>query len=245
MLLKSRIKYIQSLAQKKFRDNENAFVAEGPKLIDELLASSNTRVLLLLGTAAWCRSHESKLTTDVRLLLQEISDKELNRISLLQTPNQVFGVFNKPVFPLESRHPVRLALDQIQDPGNLGTIIRVADWFALEEIYCTDDCADAFNPKVVQASMGSLCRVQVRSLDQTAMHEALEGGPVYGAVLDGPDYHKAGQVSRGIILVGNESRGIRPELLQLVNHPLSIPRRGGAESINAAVATGIVLAQLL
>ncbi|HLK31432.1 MAG TPA: TrmH family RNA methyltransferase, partial [Puia sp.] len=154
MLTKSQAKYIQSLSQKKFRDEEHAFVAEGPKIINELLDAGNVELIQLFALKDWESRKE--------IAMNIISEKELERISFLQTPNEVLGIFKKPVF---GKHDfsgkISLMLDGIQDPGNLGTIIRTSDWFGIDNIICSKDSADVFNPKVVQSTMGSIARVQV------------------------------------------------------------------------------------
>jgi RNA methyltransferase, TrmH family len=240
MLIKSQVKYIQSLSHKKLRDSEEVFVAEGPKLINELL-SANIPVQQLFAVKEWIQEHRP-----MAVPVNEVSDSELERISLLQTPNQVLGIFKKPVFPAHRplRNTISLMLDTIQDPGNLGTIIRCADWFGIPHIFCSPDCADAFNPKVVQSSMGSIARVQVT---YTPLHELLSGEPdlpTYAAVLGGTDLRQLPPVKEGIIIIGNESKGISDQVLALSRHRITIPRKGQAESLNAAVATGIILSHL-
>jgi RNA methyltransferase, TrmH family len=246
MLLKSRIKYIQSLGQKKFREEEGVFVAEGPKLINELLQAKNTPLLGLYALKDWFDSnppHAGHLNPSE---MTEISDRDLERISFLSTPNQVLGLFKKPVFPaLGPEGGVGLLLDGIRDPGNLGTIIRIADWFAVQRIFCSRDSADAFNPKTIQSTMGSICRVQIDYGDLLEMLSAHPQIPVYGSLMKGVNVLEMDRIREGLILVGNESSGIRGELLERVRYPITIPGRGGAESLNAAVATGIILSRLV
>ena len=242
MLIKSQVKYIQSLSHKKLRDSEDVFVAEGPKLINELL-SANIPVQQLFAVKEWIQEQDQWVSVPVN----EVSDSELERISLLQTPNQILGIFKKPVFPAHRplRNTISLMLDTIQDPGNLGTIIRCADWFGISHIFCSPDCVDAFNPKVVQSSMGSIARVQVT---YTPLHELLAGEPdlpTYAAVLHGTDVRQLPPVKEGIIIIGNESKGISAQVLALSRHRITIPRSGQAESLNAAVATGIILSHLV
>jgi TrmH family RNA methyltransferase len=167
-------------------------------------------------------------------------------VSSLSTPNQVLAVFRKPVFP-EPRwgEGVILVLDGIQDPGNLGTIVRIADWFGIQKLVCTRDSADVFNLKATQSTMGSISRVQVLYEDPMALMDRCPGLPVYAAVLEGKSIYGQAAVPKGWIVIGNESKGIRGELLQRATHPITIPRIGQAESLNAAVATGIILSHLL
>ncbi|MBO9201825.1 MULTISPECIES: TrmH family RNA methyltransferase [Niastella] len=241
MLIKSQVKYIQSLSHKKLRDSEGVFVAEGPKLINELL-SARLPLLQLYAVKEWIDVQDKQLAGPVT----EITASELERISLLQTPNQVLGIFKKPVFTASrpARNTLSLMLDTIQDPGNLGTIIRCADWFGISQIFCSADCADAYNPKVVQATMGSIARVQVVYGELAAMLKEEPELPTYAAVLNGTDLRQLQPVKEGVIIIGNESKGISPEILALCRNRITIPRHGQAESLNAAVATGIILSHI-
>jgi TrmH family RNA methyltransferase len=242
MLIKSQVKYIQSLSHKKLRDSEGVFVAEGPKLINELL-SAQLPLLQLYAVKEWIEAQHQQTPVPVT----EIPAADLERISLLQTPNQVLGIFKKPAFTANrpERNKVSLMLDTIQDPGNLGTIIRCADWFGISHIFCSTDCADAYNPKVVQATMGSIARVQVGygSLPEWLAQEP--GLPTYAAVLEGTDLRQLPSIKEGIIIIGNESKGISPAVLALCKNRITIPRYGQAESLNAAVATGIILSHIV
>jgi TrmH family RNA methyltransferase len=242
MLIKSQVKYIQSLSHKKLRDSEGVFVAEGPKLINELL-SARMPLQELFAVKEWIEAQKGPLPVAVT----EISQGELERISQLQTPNQVLGVFKKPDFSANKplRNTFSIMLDTIQDPGNLGTIIRCADWFGISQVFCSTDCADAWNIKVVQATMGSIARVQVAygSLEQWLEQEP--GLPTYAAVLEGTDLRKLPPVKEGIIIIGNESKGISDAILARCSNRITIPRHGQAESLNAAVATGIILSHII
>ena len=161
MLVKSQVKYIQSLGHKKFRDADGVFVAEGPKIVEEFLQSENLSMVKCFATVNWLLNHEG-IQKGREDSFVRVDEKELDRISFHSTPNQVVAIFKKPVFPID-RHVkgLTLLLDTIQDPGNLGTIIRTADWFGIKHIVCSADTVDAYNPKVVQSAMGSLGRVQV------------------------------------------------------------------------------------
>ena len=242
MLIKSQVKYIQSLSHKKLRDSEGVFVAEGPKLINELL-SAGMPVQQLFAVKEWIDAQDRAVAG----MVTEIAPSELERISLLQTPNQVLGIFKKSVLTTRrpERNTVSLMLDTIQDPGNLGTIIRCADWFGISRIFCSPECADAFNPKVVQATMGSIARVQVIYGSLTGWLEQEPELPTYAAVLHGADLRKVPPIKEGIIIIGNESKGISEELLALCRNRITIPRQGKAESLNAAVATGIILSHII
>jgi len=257
MLVKSQVKYIQSLGQKKFRDQEGVFIAEGPKMVRELLKASNVQLLHLFALVSFREEGEEKkrisparegipLERREDIPFTEVTEGELERLSYLSTPNQVLAVFKKPVFP----HPdadqgVSLVLDGIQDPGNLGTIVRIADWFGIRQVVCTRDSADVFSPKAAQSTMGSISRVQVSYEDPEAIMDRHPALPVYAAVLDGKSIYEAQPITRGWVIIGNESKGIREELLKRSTHPITIPRLGQAESLNAAVATGIILSHLV
>jgi TrmH family RNA methyltransferase len=242
MLIKSQVKYIQSLSHKKLRDSEEVFVAEGPKLINELLIAG-LPLQQLFAVKEWIAEQGQQLAGPVT----EITPSELERISLLQTPNQVLGIFKKPVFTSNrpARNTLSLMLDTIQDPGNLGTIIRCADWFGISQVFCSVDCADAYNPKVVQSTMGSIARVQVVYGELTALLKAEPELPTYAAVLNGTDLRQLPPIKEGVLIVGNESKGISAEMLALCRNRITIPRYGQAESLNAAVATGIILSHIL
>jgi TrmH family RNA methyltransferase len=236
MLIKSQVKYIQSLGQKKFRDQEGVFVVEGPKMVKELLAASNLELLYLVGVAAF---------REAGIPFIEVKESELERLSSLSTPNQVLAVFRKPVFPVsDPGGSVSLVLDGIQDPGNLGTIVRIADWFGIRQVVCSRDSADVFSPKATQSTMGSISRVEVVYEDPVLLMDRHSDLPVYAAVLDGKSIYQQPRISSGWVVIGNESKGVRAELLQRATHPITIPRIGQAESLNAAVATGIILSHL-
>ena len=243
MLSKSKIKYIQTLGQKKFRQQEGSFIAEGPKIVAELLQTQSRQVTEVFAVKEWIESHASLLGT---IPCQLVTEAELEKISQLNTPNQVLVLLKQfdTELPVSPRGRIVLALDNIQDPGNLGTIIRIADWFGVEQLVCSPDSADCYNPKVVQATMGSIARVQVHYTDLKAWLTAQPDVRIYAAVLEGKDITTMDRLKEGILLIGNESRGISPELLQLANVRITIPRFGKAESLNAAVATGIVLSHL-
>jgi TrmH family RNA methyltransferase len=188
MITKNQVKYIQSLGQKKSRDEENCFVAEGPKLVNELLTASNCSVIQLYALKEWIDEHAN--AKDPAEII-EVSVGELEKISQLITPNQVLAVIEKiqweddPVI----KGVISVALDAIQDPGNMGTIIRLADWFGVKTIFCSTDCADVYNPKVVQASMGSISRVRVEYTNILSLLESNKEVRIYAAVLNGQRYH--------------------------------------------------------
>jgi len=243
MITKNQVKYIQSLGQKKSRDEENCFIAEGPKLVNELLTASNCRVIQLYGLKEWIDEHAN---AKEHAEIIEVSDGELEKISQLITPNRVLAVVEKIQWKNDPvvKGVLSLALDAIQDPGNMGTIVRLADWFAVKTIFCSTDCADVYNPKVVQASMGSISRVRVEYTDIFSLLESSKEVQIYAAVLNGRDITKMEKINEGIIVIGNESKGISEEILKLANVQVTIPGKGKAESLNAAVAAGIILSHL-
>jgi TrmH family RNA methyltransferase len=242
MISKSRLKYIQSLGQKKHRDDEGVFMAEGPKLVQELLQNTKVELLELYALNEWKQSNQNILTG---ITINEINETELSRISQLKTPNQVVGVFKqfKKASP-EITGRISLVLDTVQDPGNLGTIIRTADWFGISQVICSPECADIYNPKVVQATMGSISRVKVfyTELEEWLKQQTIK---IYGALLDGTDIREMRRLKEGLIIIGNESKGIDKNLLPHINERITIPKTGQAESLNAAVATGIILSHLV
>ena len=242
MLSKSQIKYIQSLHQKKFRTQAGVFIAEGPKIAAEVCAKVPHLVQYIAASPAWITAHADLLAGFPAEKIGEAGPAELERISALVTPNEVVLVVKE-----EDVHDASLpkdtwclALDGIQDPGNLGTIIRIADWFGVNYVLCSEACAEWYNPKVVQATMGSFLRVHAVYTDLASWLEKA-GRPVYAATLEGDPVTGLTDQPPGVILVGNESRGISPELKALATRKVTIPRIGAAESLNAAVATGILL----
>ena len=244
MLVKSQVKYIQSLGHKKFRDADGVFVAEGPKIVNELLESNILQLVQCFATKSWLISQERVVKGRERLFFK-IDEKELERISFHGTPNQVLAIFTKPVFDQNTKTTgLTVLLDAIQDPGNLGTIIRTADWFGIKRVICSPETADVFNQKVVQSAMGSLIRVEVIYTDLAEYIRLNSGTPLFASSLDGEDLHEKIPVTDALLLMGNESKGISPALQSLAAKRIRIPRKGGAESLNVAVAAGILLSYL-
>ncbi|MBO9571500.1 MAG: RNA methyltransferase [Chitinophagaceae bacterium] len=238
-MVKMKVKYIQSLSHKKLRDEDGVFVAEGPKIINELLSAGNIEPVEIFAVKEWMNGRQDSL-------FEEIEQSELERISFLSTPNQVLGIFKKAVHPpMHLAGTVTLMADNIQDPGNLGTIIRCADWFGIKQVICSKDCADVYNPKTVQSTMGSISRVAVHYEDLAEVIRSHPSTHVYAATLSGKNIHEMKPLHHGIILMGNESKGISADLLKLAQEEITIPRIGAAESLNAAVATGIILSHLV
>lgn len=248
-LSKNNIKYIQSLKNKKDREEYGVFVAEGDKMVSELLLTMRCR--MLVATSDFVKSAKESLPNSRVDEWIEVSKKELQRVSFLKNPQQVLAVFYQPEYNYELsslKDQLCLALDGIQDPGNMGTIIRLADWYGIEHIFCSVDTVDVFNPKVVQATMGALARVKVHYLDLPAFLESISDYlPVYGTYLDGEDMYKADIRENGIIVMGNEGNGIRPDTGEFVSDKLFIPnypaQRHTSESLNVSVATAIICSE--
>jgi len=241
MISKNQIKTIHQLEQKKYRQREGLFVAEGPKVVGDLLRQG-FKPRQLFATTDW--NDASLVMPSQDDVVQLVTEEELRKVSFLQHPQQVLATFPIPTAQAPSvPTSLSLALDGIQDPGNLGTIIRIADWFGIDTIYCSPDTADAWNPKVVQATMGSIARVHLYYIDlqQLLSKTTL---PVYGTLLDGQDIYQQELSSEGIIVMGNEGNGISAPIRQLVTHRLLIPPfRPGAESLNVAIATAITCSE--
>lgn len=231
-LSKNKIKWIKSLQQKKHRDLEGLFIVEGDKMVHELIHYWSDQIICV------CTTEESfQFDGDVYLT----DDKTIKSIGSLSTPNRYLAVVKKPIYS-PSNAGLILALDSIQDPGNLGTIIRTADWFNVDLIVCSKGTVDVFNSKVVQSSMGSIFRVPIvyddllQFLNETNL-------PVYGALLEGEAVYDKKLESPAILIMGNEGSGISDEIKAQVEHKIHIPRFGGAESLNVSIATGILLSE--
>lgn len=244
MLSKNKIKFIKSLDLKKNRDKENLFIAEGHKVVEELAGHFHCR--LMAGLPVFFDNHPEAEADEVYIASKE----ELRRASLLKNPQDVVAVFEKPNFTAslsDVKNTLSLALDDVQDPGNLGTIIRLADWFGIETVFCSHESADIFNPKTVQATMGALSRVKIVYTDIAELLSSAEGLPVYGTFLDGDDMYDCDLSENGIIVMGNEGRGISSEAGRYVDHRLLIPNypagRETSESLNVGVATAVICAE--
>ena len=247
MITRARIKWIKSLEMRKYRLLHHAFVAEGPKLVGELLPYSTP--LYVAATKEWLTQNRHLLGAIKEV--DEVSQEELERASLLRTPQSVLAVmpipqstFNSQLSTLNSQ--LVLALDGIQDPGNLGTILRIADWFGIHLILCSEGTADVYNPKCVQSCMGALARVEIHYCNLPEVLNEVQM-PVYGTFLDGTDIYQEELSPNGIIVMGNEGNGISTEVAKHVSRRLYVPNypKGSltTESLNVAVATGIVCAE--
>ncbi len=238
MINNNELKYIQSFGHKKHWAQESVFIIEGPKMLEEALKAACS-IEKIYATPEWVASNP-----DLGLEVELVDEIMLSRMSQLQTANKVIALVKKPndTTTLEFEQKLTLILDGIQDPGNLGTIIRTADWFGIQQIIVTEDTAQWYNPKVIQSTMGSCFRVLVSTMDVEALLRS-QTIPVIGAVLEGENMYQSQLPSAGFLVIGNESKGIRSHLKAFITHPVSIPNFGHAESLNAAVATGILLAQ--
>jgi len=246
MLSKNQIKYLHSLRLGKFRELNRVFIAEGAKLVDDLV-NSHFNIRIIYGTPTWIESHQRMIASQ-EFVIQEVEEEELKKISNLVTPNEVLALVGYPdpdIPSPETYGNIILLLDRIQDPGNLGTIIRTADWFGIRHIFCSMDTVDVFNPKVVQATMGSICRVSIHYVDLKTTLANLPGTwRKYGTVPDGENIYKAEPEFPAAIVIGNESKGISEELFPLLTHRVGIPSRSkSAESLNASVAAGIICSE--
>jgi len=238
MLSKNEVKYIQSLFQKKTREAEAVFVVEGPKIVEELLLS-DYKVRKIYAVNEW--SKPANNTTEVI----RVDADELQRISGLQTANQVLAVVEQKLSSKpEFRGKLTLVLDGIQDPGNLGTIIRIADWFGVKQVVASNDTVELYNPKVIQSTMGSFTRVEVWYDDLPALLSTA-GVSVYGALLNGRSVFEIDKVVEGVLVIGNESKGITEAVKVMISRPITIPRVGVADSLNAALATEIIFSNFV
>jgi TrmH family RNA methyltransferase len=244
MLSKAQNKHIRSLTQQKFRNEYRQFVAEGHKIGLEWLQSS-WPLKTIVATENWIAMYRGDILRHPEAELIVASESEIESISSLKSPGQVLVVATIPEEPaIVDNVPWYIALDGIQDPGNMGTIIRIADWFGITDLVCSPGCVDVYNPKVVQSAMGGHLRVRIHHRDLVDFLPALNL-PLYAAVLGGTDVYEVGRPESGVLVIGNESRGVSPEVVDLAAHRLTIPRKGGAESLNAGVSAGILCALML
>jgi TrmH family RNA methyltransferase len=237
MLSKNQVKLINSLKKKKFRLQNRLFLAEGVKVVEELLNSD-----FILHSLYGLSTYSNRFFLED---LQIITEKELKSISEFTNPNQVFAIFEIPEKDVIKKSGFTLVLDEINDPGNLGTIIRLCDWFGVDQLVCSLNTVDVFNPKVVQASMGSLSRLSIVYMDLSSFLEK-EIRPVYGALLEGENVYKTTLSNDAVLVMGNEANGISAEIKNLITKPITIPQFGNVqktESLNVATATAILLSE--
>ena len=241
----NQLKYLKSLHERKHRQKYHNFIVEGVKLANELLLSATLQVEAVVAVPEWLETNKA-LLRNVETIIP-VAEGELKKISLLTTPNQVFLVVKQPDLAFDEKsvaNGLSLYLDDIRDPGNLGTILRIADWFGIPWVFCSPGSVEAYNPKVVQAGMGAFLRVKCVEMGFDSLRQKLPNLPIYGTVLDGDSIFCTTPIIPAILAIGNESRGLSTEIQARLTHRISIPKGlgGGAESLNAAVATGIVCA---
>jgi TrmH family RNA methyltransferase len=234
LISKSQIKLIRSLQQKKYRNKEGLFVAEGPKVIQELL---NEKFEL--------HSHFNTTVLENSKAESQISEEDLQKISFLTTANTSLAIFKIPTPKLLMHTGITVVLDAIRDPGNLGTIIRLCDWFGITQLVCSLDTVDCYNPKVIQATMGSIARLPIHYLD---IESFLKGTniPVYTAMMEGANVYQTSLPTNAILIMGNEANGVSSAVQALATHPIAIPQFGtiqATESLNVATATAILLSE--
>ena len=250
MISKNTIKLIKSLSKKKYRQKENLFLVEGDKNVLEVL-NSDYKVVRLLATKGFISKHQS--TVNLANLVDEIEPEEIKKLSLLMNPQNCIAIcaFQKVKnLPASFHNNLTVYLDEIQDPGNLGTIIRICDWFGINQLFCSPETADFYNPKVIQASMGSFCRVKTwycsyKNIIDLANHSNAE---IIGAFLEGQNIYTATIPEKTLLVIGNEGNGINPEMESFIHKKITIPsfavNNNGAESLNAGIATGIICAEI-
>lgn len=243
MITKAQVKDIRSLATSKGRLEQGAFLVEGDKLAREWL-SADTKLRYIIGVPDWLNTNPSLLKRHQEAQVIEVSEDDLTRIGTQQTPNASLIVAEIPLPPHDlPTSEWCIVLDTVQDPGNVGAIIRIADWFGIKHVVCSPGCADYYNPKVVAAAMGGHLRVQLHAAQLPLFLKACTM-PVFAATLRGTPMAELGSLSKAALVIGNESRGVSEEVLASVRGIVTIPKKGGAESLNAAVATGILVSVL-
>lgn len=250
MISRNMIKLIHSLEFKKYRRKEGLFVAEGPKVVGELMQWYKPEVII--ATSEWLGNNPQLHEMDGnRCRMIEVTDEELHKASLMIHPQQVIALFRMPdvqrIRQEDIKNRLTIALDGVQDPGNLGTIIRIADWFGIDTVICSNDTADVYNPKVIQATMGSIARVNVAYTDLITLLDGLDDGiPVYGTSLNGNNIYTQQLTDNGIIIMGNEGNGISHGVLQKITRRLLIPDFSNgetADSLNVAIATAVTCSE--
>ncbi len=246
MLSKQKIKYLQSLKIKKYRQEEGVFVVEGEKIALEVLAQIDFPIVYIVALQEWIVQHMSILKKYDNKILPA-TEQDLKTISNFATPNKVVVVLQQAppqYFDDIILNNYTLYLDGIQDPGNMGTIMRIADWFSIPYVFCSDTCVDAWNPKVLQASMGAFLRVKTFEVPFYELKMRFPTLPSFFTVLWGDNIFEKKLPKQGIIVIGNEGQGVSKSIIDIGDYPIAIPKAGGAESLNAAVATGIICAVL-
>ncbi|MEM9884927.1 MAG: RNA methyltransferase [Bacteroidota bacterium] len=247
-LSKNTEKYIRSLSQKKFRQQHNKFIGEGEKLVAEILQTDAVKVEILLATKEWWLKNEGRYSFDL-IQVKIVEVKELRKVSQLKTPNQVLVVAKKISYKIKAQtleNSWSIYLDQVRDPGNMGTIIRIAEWFGVSHLFCSLNSADIYNPKVIQASMGAFLRIPIIEIELEKLLDLAPKIPTYATVLGATSVYEQNFSPKGILVMGNESKGIAEEQLAKLNHRISIPSYGKSqmESLNVAVATAVICGEI-
>jgi len=236
MLSQRQIKLVRSLQQKKFREEEGMFVIEGEKSVNEAIRFASDKIISIFHTSEFTPNSSNAH-------FELITQNELEKLSSLQTPNKAIAILKKLDKPKQNiDNELILVLDNIQDPGNLGTIIRSAHWFGIKNIVCSLTTVDCYNPKVVQSTMGSIFHVNMHYIDLEVFLSKTKL-PIYGALLNGKSIYKEKLPENALVVLGNEGKGISENIKKLIQSPITIPNFGNAESLNAAVATSIILSE--
>ncbi|MGQ1910433.1 TrmH family RNA methyltransferase [Marinifilum sp. RC60d5] len=250
MLSKNQIKLISSLQKKKYRDQHQLFIAEGDKLVTDLL-HSGTKAAYLIYSKDWKNQYTTAHLNSIENRI-ETDNSQLKKISALKNPAPVLGVFKIPSFDIDSKlvsSSLSIVLDDIQDPGNLGTIIRIADWFGIKNIFCSPNTVDLYNPKVIQATMGAISRIKLTytPIEQLINKYKADNFPIYGTFLEGETIYQSDLQSKGFIIMGNEGKGISEDIEKYVSHKLFIPNfpigESTSESLNVSVACSIICSE--
>jgi len=239
---KLQIKFIRSLELKKNRYFSKIYVCEGLKMVEEAIAQPHVEIKHIYGTPS-LKSHAIRN----HFLFEDVSEKEMEMMTHLKSPSDVLALVEMPTDEVSKNAKLgefTLYLDQIKDPGNMGTILRNADWFGIQQVFISKNCVDVFNPKTVQSTMGAIFRVQVAVLDLPQLLDTFSFQRVYGALLNGTPIQSVDFQSNSLLVIGSESFGISDDVMPYVTDAVTIPRYGGAESLNAGVATGIILSHL-
>jgi len=244
MISKNQIKQVKALHLKKFRDEEKLFIAEGIKVVNEIITSNPEIIQSLFVTESYLQGNSNALL-NTKVEYVTISEEDLKKISTQPQPNNALAVcyyFEETEPETDFTKQFTFYLDDIRDPGNLGTILRMADWFGIEEIFCSKQSTDIYNPKTIQSAMGSFLRVKVHYCDLYEV--AKKNIPVYGAVLDGENIYKA-ELKNGLIIIGNEANGINEKNYKFITNPITIPSASNSstESLNAAMATAVICSE--
>jgi len=248
MLTKKQLKLITSLHKKKYRKEHNLFIAEGEKIVLDLI-KNKVKAQTIICTSQWLQDNDN-LSKNIEII--ECDNTTIKKISSLSTPTKVIGIFHIPHTPIDKKdieNDISLVLDDIQDPGNLGTIIRTADWFGIKNIFCSIGTVDVFNPKVIQATMGAIANVNIIYCDLLEIINEYhsENFPIYGTFLEGKNIYSSKLSNKGFIIMGNEGKGISPAIADIITHKINIPAfsesNTASESLNVATATAIICSE--